>query len=183
MQKKVRKIGFLVVILTTSAIVFTACNKKNEKTETLEIDSDSIILVEELPEVKDYNIYSFEQKELVVSDAKKELAKINQNIDELKAEINDKTQEITDEAKAEKESAIKELEKIRDDFKSKIKDVEKSTADTWDTVKKDITSAYGSTFKSADEVYSKVKSITINSIDKVKDTVTDGLDSLKEKVK
>ena len=180
MKKNLSKLGLIAVIFAALTFAFTSCNKKAEKTETVE--SDSIVIVEEIPETKDYSAFTFEQKDEVIADAKAELDVINKKIDELKAETANKQKELSDEAKTSYDTAIKDLEKARDDYKLKVAELEKSTAETWEAGKTDIANAYNTAAQGVENTYSNVKTAVSGAVDNAKDAVNSGIDSVQKKL-
>ena len=181
MKKNVTKIGFVAVLLAASTFAFTSCNKKAEKTEIIE--SDSIVIVEEVPITKDYSTYTFEQKNDVIADAKAELNVINEKIDDLKADVKDKKNELSAEAKTNYEKAIKDLEKSRDDYKVKVDALEKSTNETWEAAKTDIANAYNTAAQGVENTYNNAKSAVTGAVEKAKDGINTGIDSVQNKLK
>ena len=80
------------------------------------MENDSIVIVEEIPETKDYSDYAFDKKIEVIDDSKADFDAINKKIEELKAEAVQLQQEHSEDTKAAYENAIKELEKTRDEY-------------------------------------------------------------------
>ena len=181
MKTNVTKIGLVAVILAASTFAFTSCNKKAEKPETME--SDSIVIVEEIPTTKDYSAFTFEQRNDVIADSKGELDLINKKIEELKADLKDKKNELSAEAKTNYEKAIIDLEKSRDDYKVKVDALEKSTAETWEAAKTDIANAYNTAAQGVENTFNNAKSAVTGAVDKAKDAVNTGIDSVQNKLK
>lgn len=165
MKNNLKKIGFAAIIFAASSFAFTSCVKKTAK---VEVDNDSIVVVEEVPTTatKDYSVYTFEQKNEVVTDAKAELDALNKRIDELKAEA-DRNKDLSAEAKARYDQAVKDLEKARDDYKTRVDVLEKSTVDTWEAARKDIADAYNSAAQGIENTYNNAKNAINNAIDSI----------------
>lgn len=180
MKKNFRKIGFVALVLAAASFTFVSCNKKAEKEQVEE--SDSIVVVEEIPTTKDYGVFTYEQKDEVITDAKAELDAINKKIDELKAEVADKQKELSAETKAAYENAIKDLEKTRDDYKAKVDALEKSTADTWEAAKTDIANTYNAAAQSVENTYNNAKSAVTDAVQDTKDALNAGVDSVQKKL-
>ena len=183
MKKNLSKIGFMALILAASTLAFTACNKKAASTESTEMaESDSIVIVEEIPETKDYSAFTFEQKNEVIADAKAELDVLNKKIDDLKAEAKDTKKELSADVKSNYEKAIKDLEKSRDEYKQKVDALEKSTAETWEAAKTDIANAYNTAAQGIEKTLTNTKSKVTGAVEDAKEAVNKGIDSLQNKI-
>ena len=163
----------MLTFALASLFVFASCTNKTKQEEVKEdINDDMIELKQDIKEdMRDFNNYTYAEKDKFVTDANDELANINDDIAEMKAELDRAGDNISAKSKAEYQKSIAELERLRDEYKNNIDKVQKSTESTWDQTKKDV----GAT-------YDKTKSNIKKGWDDVKRGVNEGVNKTKEKL-
>lgn len=137
--KKMKKNCSIITVFVLSFSIFlSSCNKtNNENIESTE--NDSVVIVEEIVDKKDYTIYNFDQKEVVASDAKKELSKMKGETDRVKKEY--------ETVKANYESAIEKLEEAHKNFSAQLDTFNRAKSEFWGTAKNDLTKSYAKSFE------------------------------------
>ena len=170
-MKKRKFIPLMLTFTFASMFVLASCtNKTNQEEAREDIREDLIELKQEVNEdVKDFNNYTYAEKDKFVVDANSELDNINVEIADLKAELDKAGDNFSAETKAAYKKSIAELEQLRDDFKKKIDKVQNSTESTWEQTKKDVGETYGKTKNSIKKGWDDVKRNVNEGVNKVKE--------------
>lgn len=129
-------------LLLLVSVTFFSCKSGNASFEEEANANDSLVVVVEMPNKKDYTMYEFSQKSQVVADAKKEFEAFKLQLSNLKLALKADSNNIASDKKLSYESAIKETEKSQSEYQKKIAALEKSNAENWESVKTDIANAY-----------------------------------------
>lgn len=143
---KTKFISIPTLVLGVMIAAASCGNKSNQPEETTE--NDSIVIIEELPDKKDYTIYSYEQRGEITTDAKNELAKMKRRLEELKTEYAT--------VKENYEAAIQELEQTHTAFNEKFKAFGEAKPETWESAKRELTAAYGEVAKNLTAISERV---------------------------
>ena len=164
--------SMLTVVFASLFLLASCTNKTKQEEAREELHENMIELRQDIDEdMRDFSNYKYDEREKFVVDANDELDRINQDIAELKAELNRAGDNISAETKAAYEKSIAELEKMRDDYKYNINKVQNSTEATWEQTRKDV-----------GETYDKTKISIKKGWDDLKRGVNEGINKTKEKL-
>ena len=148
-----------------AGLTLISCNNPRQQTTTTDKDTVAIVIEDE-NKVKDFTVYTYAERDKALADANAEIDKLNQRIDEMKADLKAKTNELSAEAKAEYEKSIAVLEKERDEFKVEVDKIQNSTEENWEQLKQDVNRTYNKVATSVEKGWDNFK-------EGVKDVVND----------
>ena len=170
-MKKGKFFGSMLTIAFASIFVLASCTNKTKQEEAREdVKEDVIELKQDVKEdMRDFNNYTYVEKEKFVADANEELKGINAEIAELKAELDRAGDTFSVETKAAYNKSIVELEVLRDEYKKNIDKVQNSTEETWDKTKKDVGDTYNKAKKGVKKGWDDMKRGVNEGVNKVKD--------------
>ncbi|WP_298646783.1 hypothetical protein [uncultured Proteiniphilum sp.] len=160
--------GTLLVITLTAILTLASCNNQQRKEQT-EGRTEVVKIETATPgdSTKNFTVYTYEQKDEAVREANSELDKLNRQIDELKADANARSAELSAEVKADYQKAITDLEKTRDDYKAEIEKLQNSTQENWEQTKRDISSKYENAKRGVERGWKNFKEDVNRSVEEV----------------
>jgi F0F1-type ATP synthase membrane subunit b/b' len=165
MKKNLFAITGTMVLSLMAVILFTSCNERKQTKEEVSVE------ITGTDTVTNFTVYTYEEKNVALSEARKKLDEMNRQIDEWKDDANAKAGELSADAKAASDKAIADLERKRDEFKAEVEALENSTEDNWEEAKRDIGNKY-------DEVTNDLKRGWKNLKENVKETVDDAEEAI-----
>lgn len=170
-MKKRRFIVSMLTFVFASLFVLASCTNKTKQEEAKEdIREDVVEIRQEIEEeMRDFNNYTYSQKEKFLDDANEELEDINEEIDEMKADLDRAGNNISAETRAAYEKGIAELEIMRDSYKKNIDKVQDSTEDTWEETKREVSETYNKAKNSIKDTWEDIKRGVNEGVNKVKD--------------
>lgn len=153
--KNFTKIAFVAAFAGT--MLLSACNNPKQQKE-VQTDKDTLaVVIEDTKKTKDFTVYTYAERDKALADANAEIEKLNQRIDEMKADFKAKSNELSAEAKAEYEKSIAALEKERDEFKVEVDKIQNTTEENWEQLKKDVNKTYNKVATSIEKGWDNFK--------------------------
>ena len=156
MKIKMLKTTSLVMMLGVAGFLLASCNNQKKDKET--VTKEVVIERDADGNITDFTVYTYEQKDGVVAAAQEDLDKMNRKIDEMKADLNNRSNELSKEARAEYEKTIAELEKARDEYNVKLDALKNTTESNWEQAKADANKAYRDAEKGVKKGWENFKS-------------------------
>lgn len=144
MEKK-NFFGNVITVVLLSLFVFAACNNPRNQRNDEQLRQDSI---NQFPptvtndEPRDFNQYSYSERDQFTIDANRRVDDLNREIDDLKSELDNVGDTISANTRTAYQRSITELERLRDDLKTNVDKAQNSTEDTWEKTKTDVANAY-----------------------------------------
>lgn len=132
--------ALVIVLVVAGTFLLASCT--NQKKDKEMVKEEVVIERDADGNITDFTVYAYDQKDDIVAAAQEDLDKMNQKIDELKAELNNESNKLSVEAKAQYEQTIADLEKARDDYNVKVDALKDSSEDNWEQAKADVNKAY-----------------------------------------
>lgn len=165
-----KSINNRVLLLMSCFFLFFLLSCKSNKEREEPINNDSIVIVEELPFLKDYDVYTFKYKDEIMLDANKELKKFDQKIEELKDLLKLYKDKTDDDAVGSYDDFIVEIENSREGYKNSVEALKKSTSEDWDNLKTDVANAYNTLLQYIENLKEQ-----INLVDEIENIENDSI--------
>lgn len=163
---KLSSICFLLSIIVLSSL--SSCKRNQNQNEIKELDS--LVIVEEIHFLKNYDVYTFKYKDEVVTDANRELENMEQSIKSIKDEINNKKDSISEEAKNTYDELLSSIDETKEKYIDIIEKLKESTSSDWDNHKTDAANAYNKLLQDIENINEKLKTNIEGAINAESDT-------------
>ena len=170
-MKKTKFFGSMLTLAFSALFVFASCtNKTKEEQAKEDLNGDLIEVREGINEdIRDFNNYTYEDRDKLVKDTNDELQDMNEDIADLKAELVEKGDVLTAETRAAYERNIAELEVLRDNYRDNIARVQNSTEANWEETKTDVNNTFEKAKKSVKQGWEDVKRGVNEGVNKTKE--------------
>lgn len=167
-KKKIKNVTKTVFVAAFAAgLTLFSCNNPKQQGTTTGKDTVSVVIEDEnKAAVKDFTVYTYAEKDKALTDANAELDRLNQQIDDMKADFKEKSNDLSAEAKAKYEKSIAAFEKEKDEFKIEVDKIQNSTEENWEQLKKDVNRTYNKVATSVEKGWGSFK-------ERVKDVMKD----------
>ena len=99
-----------LVALFAVGLTLSSCTNQ-KKTEPQPEKDKVAVVIEKDGKTKDFTVYTYAEKDKALADANAEIDRINKEIDKMTADLKNKSNELSAEAKAQYEKSIAALEK------------------------------------------------------------------------
>ena len=146
---KLRKVNLYVLglmLLTMLGFISpTYAESGKEKTSIEDVKQETLEFLQTLKS------YTFQQKDEAIEETKTALDKMDNRIDELETQIDNKWDSMTKPAQEKARSTLKELRNQRIELAEKYGSLKTHTGNAWDDIKQGVSDAYSSLYKAWEE--------------------------------